>query len=155
MPLLLIRFGRVRRGLLDGLLPADIAARAHYFEASPRHPLPTSFAPFTEGADILGDGSLLAVPLPGHCPGHWGLGLHLDDDRQAFLIGDSAWSGAAVERDVPPPGLTTALLGDTAGYRRTLTQLSAVRRNNGTMLILPSHCAASMRASGLAGGDDA
>lgn len=134
------RFGGVRKGLLAGLVPGDAQTRARYFEDLPRRALPADFAPFTDGADLLGDASLLAVELPGHCTGHWGLVLTGEDDRYRFLIGDAAWSLRAVREDRPPPRLTTALLGRTEPYRRTLSDLHALSARGGEVALIPSHC---------------
>jgi glyoxylase-like metal-dependent hydrolase (beta-lactamase superfamily II) len=133
------RFGRVRKGLLSPLVPSDIDARAVFFEDMPRMALGDNIAPFTQGADVLGDGSLIAVELPGHCPGHWGLLVRPVDGRPVFFIGDAAWSIAAVTGNRPPPAITTALLGETSAYRRTLSALNAVSQT-GAVELIPSHC---------------
>lgn len=133
------RFGRVRKGLLSALVPSDIDTRAGFFEDLPRVELSTDMAPFTHGADVLGDGSLIAVELPGHCPGHWGLLIRPASERPVFFIGDAAWSIAAVADNRPPPAITTALLGETAAYRQTLSALNAVSRT-GAIELIPSHC---------------
>lgn len=143
------RFRSVCNGVLRGLLPVDLPERTLFFEDRPRVALPRDLHPFKEGADLLGDGSLLAVELPGHCPGHWGLlvadrarGLH-------FLVGDAAWSSDAITRNVPPPAITTAFLGTTGVARRTLAALHSLRTRNADVLITPYHCrqrAAAVRA---------
>jgi glyoxylase-like metal-dependent hydrolase (beta-lactamase superfamily II) len=124
-------------------VPADIASRAAFFEDMPETPLPQAFRPFERGRDLVGDGSLLAVELPGHCPGHWGLALRTEQDGHVLLAADAAWSKDAIARAVPPPHLTTYLLGDTKVYRRTLLALHAAGRANPQLAILPSHCAAA------------
>ncbi len=134
------RFSRVRQGVLAALTPADVDARAIFFEERPRVALGPDLAPFETGADLLGDGSLLAVQLPGHCPGHWGLLVRQDDDRARFLIADAAWSSGAVRDDVPPPRLTTALLGQTGPYRETLNGLHRLWARNPELVVTPSHC---------------
>lgn len=143
------RFMSVCNGILRGLLPVDLPARAQFFEDRPRVALPRDLQPFKEGADLLGDGSLLAVELPGHCPGHWGLlvadrvhGLH-------FLVADAAWSLDAITRNVPPPAITTSVLGTTKAARSTLAALHSLRTSNADVLITPYHCrqrAAAVRA---------
>lgn len=133
------RLASVRRGMLRALVPADIAARARWLEDAPRCPLPPDLAPFAEGADLLGDGSLLAVPLPGHCPGHWGLVLR-EDAGLHFLVADAAWSSDAIRRDMPPPRATTALFGDTRAARATLHDLHRLHRRNLDIRLTPSHC---------------
>lgn len=140
------RFRQVRQGLLAALVPPTLDRQARFFEDAPVVALPSAFAPFAEGRDILGDGSLIAVELPGHCPGHWGLALRTEDDRHVLLAADAVWSGASIAERRPPPRLTTALLGDTATYRETLARLHAARGNNRELAILPSHCARSADA---------
>ena len=134
------RFARVRKGVLAGLVPADAEARARFFEELPRVGLPGDFAPFEQGADLFGDGSLIAVELPGHCPGHWGLALRREDDGYEFLVADAAWSGAAIRDNAPPPPITTGLLGETGPYRETLTRLHALWVRNPELRLTPSHC---------------
>jgi glyoxylase-like metal-dependent hydrolase (beta-lactamase superfamily II) len=141
------RFARVRQGLLQGLVPDDLESRTRYFEDCPGMALPSSFSPFTLGADLLGDGALLAVDLPGHCPGHWGLALHVMDDRFVFLAADAAWSSGAIRDGIPPPAITTSLLGNTRAYRATLRDLQALSTRE--TVIIPSHCPAATANSGL------
>lgn len=140
------RFSRVRQGLLGALVPESIDATAHFFEDAPERPLPSAFAPFNHGRDILGDESLLAVDLPGHCAGHWGLAFTTEADQPVLLAADAVWSGRAIKERRPPPRITTALLGKTRSYRATLDLLHAASVNNGELAILPSHCAHSARA---------
>lgn len=134
------RFGRVRKGLLSALAPADLQQRASFFEDLPRAALGPDMAPFETGADLFGDGSLLAVPLPGHCIGHWGLVISDGEGRRTFLIGDAAWSTGAIRDNVPPPRITTALLGETKTYRQTLHDLHTLLGRNDEILVAPSHC---------------
>lgn len=134
------RVAALRRGVLRGLIPPDFAVRARYFEEAPRVMLPADLAPFTGAVDIIGDGSILAVELPGHCPGHWGLlvgdvtGLH-------FLVADAAWSSEAIRRNVPPPVITRAFLGDARKSVETLARLHALHRRNPDIRLTPCHCA--------------
>lgn len=134
------RFSRTRHGILDRLIPADIDSRARFFEDSPRTALPSALQPFTEGVDLLGDGSLLAIPLPGHCPGHWGLLLHDVRWGLHFLVADAAWSLDAIRRNVPPLALTSAFLGDTRKTRATLAQLHQLHCRNPEVRLTPYHC---------------
>ncbi len=134
------RFTRVRQGLLADLVPRDIDSRVTFFEDLPSRALGPDLTPFETGADLFGDGSLLAVSLPGHCPGHRGLVVREESDRLRFLIADAAWSSGQVRDDVPPPRLTTALLGQTGPYRATLNALHRLWRRNPDIVLTPSHC---------------
>jgi glyoxylase-like metal-dependent hydrolase (beta-lactamase superfamily II) len=131
----------LRGGVLRALIPSDIDDRLVFFEDRPRRALDPAFLPFEEGADLFGDAALLAVELPGHCPGHWGLVARGADDRRHFLAADAAWSSRAIRENRPPPRLTTALLGHTSPYRATLAQLHRLSRNAPDVTITPSHCA--------------
>jgi glyoxylase-like metal-dependent hydrolase (beta-lactamase superfamily II) len=135
------RWRSVCGGVLRALLPVDLATRVRFFEDAPRVSLPPDAKPFTDGVDLLGDGALLAVELPGHCPGHWG--LMVADSRRGlhFLVADAAWSSAAIRLNVPPPMLTTTFLGETTPYRKTLTALHALQIRNPDLMITPYHCA--------------
>lgn len=140
------RLGRVFQGLLGELVPQDMPLRARFFEDAASAAPPMAFAPVSEGRDLLGDGSLLAVELPGHCPGHWGLALRTREDRHVLLAADAAWSRRAIATCTPPPRLTTAFLGDTRPYLETLRLLHQAGARNPDLAILPSHCAASAAA---------
>lgn len=134
------RVAGVRRGMLPALVPPDLLSRVRWFEDAASIALPADCAPFREGRDLLGDGSLRTVPLPGHCPGHWGL-LLAEEARLHFLVADAAWSSAAIRTDTPPPYLTAALLGDAASGRATLHDLHLLGRRNPDIRLTPSHCA--------------
>jgi glyoxylase-like metal-dependent hydrolase (beta-lactamase superfamily II) len=133
------RVSRVRNGFLRELVPAAIEPRLRWLEDGAPVALPAALAPFTRGHDVFGDGSALAIPLPGHAPGHWGLAFRAGG-RWIFLIGDAAWSSAALRAGEPPPRLTTAWLGDTAVYRRTFESLRSLALAGGDVTIVPSHC---------------
>ena len=140
------RFRRVTQGLLSDLAPPSVERRARYFEDAAAVPLPPAFDPFETGRDLLGDGSLIAVELPGHCHGHWGLALRTETDRDVLLAADATWSERAIRSCTPPPRLTTALLGETHKYRETLSRLHQATVRNPSLAILPSHCAVAANA---------
>lgn len=134
------RLAATRRGLLPALLPADLATRARFFEDAPRAALPRDFQPFGDGADLLGDGALIAIELPGHCPGHWGLALNDARWGSHLLVADAAWSSRAIRENRPPPALTTALMGDTGQARATLDALHRLAVRNPELRLTPCHC---------------
>ena len=129
------------QGVLRTLIPADIDQRVVFFEDRPSLALPGACGPFEDGADLLGDGSLLAVELPGHCPGHWGLVARAEDDGLHFLTADASWSSLAIRENRAPPRITTAFLGRTAPYRQTLARLHRMVCDAPEVTITPSHCA--------------
>jgi len=90
--------------------------------------------------------SLLAVELPGHCKGHWGLAFTTETGQSVLLAADAVWQGRSITENRPPPRITTTLLGETKSYRETLNLLSKAAANNRELAILPSHCRASAKA---------
>ncbi len=134
------RISSIRKGVLRSLIPADFAARAVFFEEGQQVILPSALHPFTGGIDLLGDGALIAVELPGHCPGHWGLLVNDAQHGQHFMVADAAWSLDAVRRNVPPPALSTGFLGNTKRTRETLNKLHALWARNPDIRLTPYHC---------------
>ena len=135
------RINSTRNGLLPSLLPDDIAARSVFFEDLKQSKIPQYLEPFEWGVDLLGDNTMFAVELPGHCVGHWGLVIIPKDSVPVFFVGDAAWSTDAISKNIPPPAITTTLLGNTKEYRKTLWGLNNIMKNvGGDIEIIPSHC---------------
>lgn len=134
------RLGSLKHGLLPRLLPDDFLDRVHWIEDAPRRQLPPALADFGTGHDLLGDGSLLAIALPGHAAGHYGLLFDDPHGTSTFLVADAAWSSQAIREGVPPPALVTAWLGDTQAYRDTLQRLHQLNKAAPAIRLLPSHC---------------
>ncbi len=131
-----------KHGYLPKLLPENIAQRSEFFEEMPQIDLGSEFAPFEFGHDILGDASLIAIELKGHCKGHYGLIARRSGEKPYFFIGDAAWSLKAVEENRPPPTITLKLLGEKQDYEQTLGRLSQLQNGAKSRVeIIPSHCA--------------
>jgi glyoxylase-like metal-dependent hydrolase (beta-lactamase superfamily II) len=135
-------FAAIRRGFLPGLLPADFDQRFDVLESS-KHPyvsIKNQLSVFENGWDILGDGSLLAVPLPGHARGQFGLFFHDRDRGYVFLIADATWSSAAFQENRKPHLLAYNALDDGRAYNKTLTNLHTLHRARPNIRIVPTHC---------------
>lgn len=130
-------------GHLPALLPEDFQTRFQAADAVPRVDLPAWLHPFASGFDLFGDGSLIAVPLPGHS--HAQLGLFLPNvdgaGRPVFLIADACWSLPALRAGRPPASVTRFLNADSGGYQRTFSGLHGLAVRESAIALLPSHCA--------------
>ena len=125
------------------LLPDDFGRRHAAIESAAQAPLPAAWRALGAGHDLLGDGSLWAVPLPGHARGHYGLLLRLLDDRELLLAGDASW-GLRDGRLRGAAWPTRLLSDDWSLQQSTLRRLQSVLDNNdGSRMILPAHCAHS------------
>jgi N-acyl homoserine lactone hydrolase len=73
---------RVMRRILRQPLPSGFAPRTFAFEDGP-------FGAFASSHSLSGDGRIVAVPTPGHTPGHASVICVDDAGRHVFLAGDA------------------------------------------------------------------
>ncbi|MCB1134911.1 MAG: MBL fold metallo-hydrolase, partial [Chlamydiia bacterium] len=75
----------LRKAFIPGLIPEDFLERSDVItDATPRVALP--YESFPWGYDLLGDHSLVGVPLPGHADGQMGLWIPNSDQGPVFLV---------------------------------------------------------------------
>ena len=138
------RLARLRKATLLELLPDDFDKRHCAIEALPESALPHAWRELGSGFDLLGDGSLRAVPLPGHARGHYGLLLRHEDDREYLLAGDATWGIDDSGRAASPAWPTRLLADDWLAQGETLKRLQRILRDSDeSRCVLPSHCAGS------------
>ncbi len=138
------RLTALAHGLLPALAPQYIDRRINFYDQSGVERLSPDLAPFHAGHDLFGDGSVLAVPLPGHATGHFGVCFR-GPSEWVFLVGDAAWSSRAILDNLPPPRWATGMLGDTEAYRRSLAALHALAARGGPVRLVPAHCREARR----------
>ena len=118
-----------------GLRAGVLACAPRAIEERPS--VPTGLPGFAEGHDLLGDGRLIAVPLPGHGIGQIGLWV---PEVARLLVADAAYARSALRSGRMPPRWILARLGDPRAYRRTFDALRALMRACPEIRIDPSHC---------------
>lgn len=125
----------IRHAFLPALMPEDFVQRATLLneEEGADEALPGS--PFPKGVDLFGEGSLIAISLPGHAVGHMGLLV----DRRLFLIGDAAWSFKAIREKTLPHVLANLLIHDRGAYAKTLFALHQLSLSHPEIVIQPYH----------------
>lgn len=132
----------VKRGFLPGLLPGDFDRRARPFAPDSRIEVPEALLPrfpFRRATDVLGDGSLLAVDLPGHAYGQ--IGLLLRTERGPVLLcADAAWSAAAYRENRPPSALAGIIMPDRRAYADSFRALRELHEAFPELTIIASHC---------------
>jgi N-acyl homoserine lactone hydrolase len=95
---------------------------------------------FPASHDLFGDGSVVAVPTPGHTPGSTSYLVRGDDGKNWLLIGDSAWSVEGVKRPAHKNALVSMLFdGDPRTLATTLGQLHAVSEQRPDVVVVPAH----------------
>ncbi len=105
--------------------------------AEDRPRIETGLPGFGTGHDLMGDGAIVAIPLPGHGIGQ--TGLYLPAARH-FLIADAAYSRADLRQNTPPPHHSLRQLGDAAAYLDTFGRLRALMAARPDITLTPSHC---------------
>ncbi len=128
------------QGKLPSLLPTNYFSRVQDAEIFSSIDLPKWMFPFACGFDLLGDGSLLGVSLPGHSHGQLGLFLPDASGRPVFFVADACWSLPFCRDGRLPSMLTNFLTSDIAAYRKTFANIQQLANRQSDLAILPSHC---------------
>jgi len=76
------------------------AARRGYVDADWDHPMPMKI--ISGESDVMGDGRIVLVPLPGHTPGSIGALIELDRSGRFLLASDAISVRENLDRDIIP-----------------------------------------------------
>lgn len=124
------------RGLLSGYAVDDFRdAAIHTID----YPLPSPIWPFTQGHDVLGDGSLILLPTPGHTPGHQSLLVTLLSGRRVLLAGDAVYVHQNYMLPADQGRLIRRLRWDHAQTWRTMLKIRALWQRAPDVTIVPAH----------------
>ena len=111
--------GQIHNAFYPELLPDDLADRLQPIEECAAVDLPHGLG---QGFDLFGDGSLLAVPLPGHALGHHGL---LWPRHSLLYAVDAQWLMQAIMEERLPRGPARLIYADEAAM---IASCAVVRR---------------------------
>jgi N-acyl homoserine lactone hydrolase len=105
--------------------------RWHQIGFEPTHD--SALAPFSESLDVMGDGSLILLPTPGHTPGSVSLLVRRRTRSPLLLVGDLSYGADLLERRQLPG----------VGARNQLAQATqkvlALKQRLPGLVILPAH----------------
>ena len=119
----------LRHGTFTELLPDDLPSRTADLEGGDVA-LPFGLG---QGRDVLGDGSVLSVDLPGHADGHTGLLLPRFDPPVLFAA-DVQWVLDALP-DRLPRGPARLVYADPARAAGSAARVEAFRRAGGRVIL--------------------
>jgi N-acyl homoserine lactone hydrolase len=91
------------------------------------------FAPFTASHDVMGDGSLVLLPTPGHTPGSMSLLVRRPGKVPLLMVGDLTYEAERLEAGKIPG------VGDKAGMRTSSSKIRALMAHHPGLAILPAH----------------
>lgn len=138
------RIKRLSHGLLKELLPSGFQNKLQFAEDFSAVNLSKPWDGFGDGFDLLGDGSLIGIHLPGHSAGQMGLLMRDEFDREVFLCADACWSARAFRELRMPSIFARQIMHSWPKYRETIEQLHRLTNEHSELVILPSHCDMSL-----------
>jgi glyoxylase-like metal-dependent hydrolase (beta-lactamase superfamily II) len=93
----------------------------------------SSLYPFTESYDLMGDGSLVLLPTPGHTAGSMSLLVRREPRSPLLMVGDLTYGAEILEKgDVPGVGVRRQL-------RESSKKVMALRKSMPDLVVLPAH----------------
>ena len=99
-----------------------------------------SLAPFTHAFDLMGDGSMVLLPTPGHSPGSLSMLVRRDGAPPLLLVSDLTYRMDLLERGQLPG------TGDKKELRASWTKVLALKERMPDLVILASHDPVSAEA---------
>ena len=90
-------------------------------------------APFGGSYDVMGDGSLVLLPTPGHTPGSMSMLIQLVGMPPILLIGDLAYEKKLITEDRVPG------TGDSKQLRESYAKVRGLKEQLPDLIIAPSH----------------
>ncbi|PWU20282.1 MAG: MBL fold metallo-hydrolase [Candidatus Rokuibacteriota bacterium] len=120
----------VQRREMEAARTPAILATGRY-RPSPQdfdHPLPYCLVDGEH--DVFGDGSVVAIPTPGHTPGHQSLLIRAAKGPPIVLAGDACYTKENMDRDLLP-----LVVWDPDEMSRSLASLRALRDTHGATLL--------------------
>lgn len=103
------------------------------------------FAPFEEGFDVYGDGTLTLLPTPGHTPGSMSMVARLPGVAPLLFVGDVTYDVEVMRRGGVPG------TGETALQRQTTERINALCAAHPDLVVLPAHDPSASRRLAEAG----
>ena len=95
---------------------------------------------FEHSHDFFGDGSVVAVPAPGHTPGSIFVFINTSDGKHYVLVGDTAWQSEGVDLPAEKPWLARNLVdNDAAEVRGLLVRLHQLKQAMPDLIVIPAH----------------
>ena len=130
----------VKTGFLPKLIAADLNDRITPLERCLTAPVLDYLPGFQSGWDLFEDGSVLAVPLPGHANNQFGIYFHDEKRGETFLVADAAWSTKAIVENRRPSPFAYSAFDSKRDYDRTMDKLHHLVKTRPEVKVIPSHC---------------
>lgn len=124
-------FYRIHHGVFSELLPDNLLARLVALEDLPVTDAPLGLG---KGFDVFGDGSVLAVDLPGHMFGHVGY-VWTRLDRPLLYAADAQWLMRAIREGRSPGPPAKWIMHDARAALDTARRIAAFAAAGGEVVL--------------------
>lgn len=91
------------------------------------------FSDFDGVFDVVGDGSMMLLPTPGHTPGSLSMLIRQEGWTPILLVGDLTYEARLLEQNIIPG------TGDPASLRTSFAKVRKLKKRFPDMVIVPSH----------------
>ena len=119
---------------LRGFLPRHIQLPGlRWHHVSPERAQDASLAPFTESLDVMGDGSLMLLPTPGHTAGSMSLLIRRGTRPPLLLVGDLTYGADILQRGTVPG------VGNRRQLAQTTRNVLTLAEHLPGLVVLPAH----------------
>jgi glyoxylase-like metal-dependent hydrolase (beta-lactamase superfamily II) len=126
------------------LLPDDFDARSRLLAGDDFVTLGGDLAALGAGVDLFGDGSIVAIDLPGHAEGQIGVATR-NGEARVLLVADAMWQDAQLDAPRPLSWLVRRLaMHASDDYAETLARLRRFRDAQPDAWIIASHCSRTL-----------
>lgn len=92
-----------------------------------------------EGIDLFGDGSVMAITLPGHTRGHMGYRFKLRDGRTIFHVGDSVYDLRQLTHRYGMGSMARRVSHDLPRAAFTMSELQRYHQENPEVMLVCTH----------------
>jgi glyoxylase-like metal-dependent hydrolase (beta-lactamase superfamily II) len=130
----------VKTGFIPDLIPDDFNHRLMPVEQFPTIPILDQLPGFQSGWDLFGDGSVVAVPLPGHAKDQFGIYFRDEQNGETFLVADAAWSSRAIRENRSPSALAYSAVDNGRDFDIVMNKLHHISKIRPEVKLVPSHC---------------
>jgi N-acyl homoserine lactone hydrolase len=90
-------------------------------------------APFGESFDLMGDGTMVVLPTPGHMPGSVSMLVRREGSPPLLLVGDLTYAEDLLNRDQVPA------TGDKELLRESFAKVRSLKEQLPDLIVLPGH----------------
>ncbi|MGH8539459.1 MAG: MBL fold metallo-hydrolase [Stenotrophobium sp.] len=95
---------------------------------------------FDKSLDVLGDGSIVLVPAPGHTPGSIIAFIATPDGKRYALVGDLVWQKEGIDLPAERPWISRELVDwDADSEREIIVHMHKLQTAMPNLIIVPAH----------------